>query len=140
MDPAGRQHRSPAGGPFSNTAYSPASRDGVRSELVQKIATESPHLLRRDVERVVNVVMGAMTEALGRGERVELRGFGSFSVGRRDARAGRNPKTGESVEVGAKLDPKFRASKIPLACMNGTPGERFDGAANTTRLVDYSHE
>lgn len=99
----------------------------VRSELVQKIATESPHLLRRDVERVVNVVMGAMTEALGRGERVELRGFGSFSVGRRDARAGRNPKTGESVEVGAKLAPKFRASKIPLACMNGTSGERFDG-------------
>lgn len=95
----------------------------IRSELVQKIANENPHLLRRDVERVVNVVMGAMTEALGRGERVELRGFGSFSVGRRDARTGRNPKTGEPVEVGAKHAPKFRASKKLLARMNGIPGE-----------------
>lgn len=96
----------------------------VRSELVQKIADENPHLFRHDVERVVNIILGVIVDSLGRGERVELRGFGSFSVGRREARSGRNPRTGEPVEVDAKHAPKFRASKKLLSRMNETTADR----------------
>ena len=72
----------------------------IRSELIQKIADENPHLYQRDVERIVNTIFEEIIEALARGDRVELRGFGAFSVKKRDARAGRNPRTGESVAVG----------------------------------------
>ena len=65
----------------------------IRSELVQIIADENPHLFQRDVERIVNTVFDEITNALAKGERVELRGFGAFSVKRRDARMGRNPRT-----------------------------------------------
>jgi len=70
----------------------------IRSELIQKIAEENPHLFQRDVERIVATIFDEITEALARGERVELRGFGAFSVKKRDARVGRNPRTGESVD------------------------------------------
>jgi integration host factor subunit beta len=63
----------------------------IRSELVQLIADENPHLFQRDVERIVNTVFDEITNALAKGERVELRGFGAFSVKKRDARMGRNP-------------------------------------------------
>ena len=69
----------------------------IRSELIQKIADENPHLYQRDVEKIVNVVFDEIIEAMARGDRVELRGFGAFSVKQRDARVGRNPRTGESV-------------------------------------------
>ena len=71
----------------------------IRSELIQKIADENPHLYQRDVERIVNTIFEEITDAMSRGDRVELRGFGAFSVKQRDARVGRNPRTGESVEV-----------------------------------------
>ena len=71
----------------------------IRSELIQKIADENPHLYQRDVERIVNTIFDEIIEAMARGDRVELRGFGAFSVKKRDARIGRNPRTGESVEV-----------------------------------------
>ncbi len=74
----------------------------IRSELIQKIADENPHLYQRDVERIVNTVFEEIIEAMARGDRVELRGFGAFSVKKRDARTGRNPRTGEAVAVEEK--------------------------------------
>ena len=83
----------------------------IRSELIQIIADENPHLYQRDVERIVNTVFDTITEALADGGRVELRGFGAFSVKHRDARTGRNPRTGEAVEVEAKAVPFFKTGK-----------------------------
>ena len=74
----------------------------IKSELVQKIGEQNPHLYQRDVENIVNSILEAITNALAEGDRVELRGFGAFSVKNRGARIGRNPKTGERVEVDEK--------------------------------------
>jgi integration host factor subunit beta len=84
----------------------------IRSELVQKIADENPHLTLRHVERIVNTIFDEIIEALAKGERVELRGFGAFSVKSRDARMGRNPRTGESVAVEQKKVPFFKTGKL----------------------------
>ena len=83
----------------------------IKSELITKLASENPHLTRTDVERVVNTMLESMTEAMERGGRVELRGFGAFSVRGRPARSGRNPRTGETVEVEAKAVPFFKSGK-----------------------------
>ncbi|MDP8916208.1 MAG: integration host factor subunit beta [Pseudomonadota bacterium] len=83
----------------------------IKSELIAKLAAENPHLTRADVERVVNTVLETMTAALEGGGRVELRGFGAFSVRGRPARSGRNPRTGEAVEVRAKAVPFFKSGK-----------------------------
>ena len=83
----------------------------IKSELIQKLAEENPHLYQRDVERIVSSVFDEITEALANGDRVELRGFGAISVKHRDARIGRNPRTGESVEVPAKRAPFFKTGK-----------------------------
>lgn len=91
----------------------------IKSELIQQIAEENPHLYQRDVERIVSVVFEEITAALSRGDRVELRGFGAFSVKARDARMGRNPRTGESVPVAAKKVPFFKAGKELRERMNG---------------------
>ncbi len=91
----------------------------IRSELIQKIADDNPHLFQRDVERIVNTIFHEITEALARGERVELRGFGAFSVKHRDARTGRNPRSGESVEVEAKSVPFFKTGKLLRDRLNG---------------------
>jgi integration host factor subunit beta len=90
----------------------------IKSELIAKLAGENPHLTRADVERVVNTVLDRMTEALEEGGRVELRGFGAFSVRERPARAGRNPRTGETVEVAAKAVPFFKSGKELRARLN----------------------
>ncbi len=84
----------------------------IRSELIQKIAEENPHLFQRDVERIVNTVFEEIIEAMARGDRVELRGFGAFSVKRREARQGRNPRTGETVSVEEKHVPFFKTGKL----------------------------
>ncbi len=84
----------------------------IRSELVQKLAEENPHLYQRDVERIVAAIFDEIIEAMARGDRVELRGFGAFSVKRRDARTGRNPRTGETVSVEEKHVPFFKAGKL----------------------------
>ena len=84
----------------------------IRSELIQKIADENPHLYQRDVERIVNTIFEEIIEALARGDRVELRGFGAFSVKKGDARAGRNPRTGDSVAVEEKHVPFFKTGKL----------------------------
>lgn len=83
----------------------------IKSELIQKLADENPHLFQRDVERIVSSVFDEVTEALARGDRVELRGFGAFSVKHRDARMGRNPRTGEAVSVPEKRAPFFKTGK-----------------------------
>lgn len=83
----------------------------IKSELIEKLAAENTHLTHAEVERVVNVVLGQMVDALGAGGRVELRGFGAFSVRGRPARAGRNPRTGETVDVPAKSVPFFKSGK-----------------------------
>lgn len=91
----------------------------IRSELIQKIAEENPHLVQRDVERIVNTVFSEITDALASGNRVELRGFGAFSVKKRDARIGRNPRTGESVHVEEKFVPFFKTGKLLRDRLNG---------------------
>ncbi|NRB35365.1 MAG: integration host factor subunit beta [Rhodobacteraceae bacterium] len=91
----------------------------IRSELIQLIADENPHLYQRDVERIVNTVFEEVTNAMARGDRVELRGFGAFSVKKRDARVGRNPRTGESVSVEEKHVPFFKTGKLLRDRLNG---------------------
>jgi len=83
----------------------------TKSELTADLTAANPHLTSRDVELIVATVFDEITAALARGDRVELRGFGAFSVRRRDARAGRNPRTGEPVPVAEKAVPFFKAGK-----------------------------
>jgi integration host factor subunit beta len=91
----------------------------IRSELVQKISDENPHLYQRDVERIVSTVFEEIIEAMASGNRVELRGFGAFSVKKRDARVGRNPRTGDSVPVEEKHVPFFKTGKALRDRLNG---------------------
>ena len=91
----------------------------IRSELIQKIADENPHLYQRDVERIVNTIFDEVTSAMSRGDRVELRGFGAFSVKQRDARVGRKPRTGETVKVDEKHVPFFKTGKLLRDRLNG---------------------
>lgn len=83
----------------------------TRSELIAELAVANPHLMGRDVELIVSTVFDEITAALSRGERVELRGFGAFTVKRRTARTGRNPRTGAAVPVQEKAVPFFKAGK-----------------------------
>ena len=83
----------------------------LRSELVTRLAEERPHLPIKRVEQAVDIIFEEISAALERGDRVELRGFGAFSVRQREARKGRNPRTGESVSVPAKKVPFFKAGK-----------------------------
>ena len=91
----------------------------IKSELVQFIADRKPHLFQRDVENIVNSVFEEISNALSEGNRVELRGFGAFSVKNRPARAGRNPKTGEQVSVDEKWVPFFKTGKELRDRLNG---------------------
>jgi len=83
----------------------------TRSELIARIAQKNPHLYQRDVERIVSTIFEEIADALANGDRVELRGFGAFSVKHREARVGRNPRTGESVDVAEKTVPFFKTGK-----------------------------
>ncbi len=83
----------------------------IKSELVQIISEQNPHLYQRDVENIVNAILTEITEALADGDRVELRGFGAFSVKHRAPRIGRNPRTGDRVEVEEKWVPFFKTGK-----------------------------
>ena len=84
----------------------------IKSELVQKIADENSHLSHREVERLVSTIFDEIINALASGRRVELRGFGAFSVKSRPGRLGRNPRTGEQVEVAKKKVPYFKTGKL----------------------------
>ncbi len=83
----------------------------TKSELIQRIAESNPHLYHRDVERIVSTIFDEVGQALSRGDRVELRGFGAFSVKRRDARIGRNPRTGTAVAVTEKFITFFKTGQ-----------------------------
>lgn len=90
----------------------------TRSELIEKIATENPHLMQADLTRVTDVIFAEITEAVSNGGRVELRGFGAFQAKQRGARLSRNPRTGGEVHVDAKQVVAFKASKNLLARIN----------------------
>jgi integration host factor subunit beta len=92
----------------------------IKSELIAVLAAENPHLTHRDVERVVGVIFERVIRALEQGGRVELRGFGAFSVRSRPARSGRNPRTGEAVHVPAKHVPFFKSGKELRARLNAS--------------------
>ena len=83
----------------------------TKSELIQRIAELNPHLYQRDVERIVSTIFDEIADALARGDRVELRGFGAFSVKQRGSRVGRNPRTGAAVQVAEKSIPFFKTGK-----------------------------
>jgi len=83
----------------------------VKSELIMRLAERNPHLYQRDIERIVSTIFEEVSIALARGDRVELRGFGAFSVKRRAARMARNPRTGASVSVEEKFVPFFKTGK-----------------------------
>ena len=94
----------------------------TKSDLIQRLAERNPHLYLRDIEKIVDTIFEEITQALVDGNRVELRGFGAFSVKSRDARMGRNPRTGESVHVEAKRLPFFKTGKGLRERLNGASG------------------
>ena len=93
----------------------------IKSELVLRLAQRYPHLFHRDVERIVSTILEEVAASLASGKRVELRGFGVFSVKVRSSRTGRNPRTGQPVSVGEKRAPYFRTGKELRERLNGGP-------------------
>ena len=83
----------------------------IKSQLIQDITDQNPHLYIKDVERIVNTIFSEITKSLADGRRVELRGFGAFSVQKRKERIGRNPRTGDAVNVSEKYIPRFKSGK-----------------------------
>ncbi len=100
----------------------------TKSELIAELATANPHLRGADVERIVATIFDEITVALARGERVELRGFGAFTVKHRNARTGRSPRTGEAVPVDEKAVPFFKAGKELRERVNRTQPARSNAA------------
>ena len=94
----------------------------TKSDLILRLAEKYPHLLQRDIERIVNTVFDEISNALARNSRVELRGFGAFSVKQREARQGRNPRTGANVSVSEKFVPFFKTGKQLRDRLNGIEG------------------
>jgi len=93
----------------------------TRSELIAALAAANPHLRQPDVELIVSTIFDEISAALARGDRVELRGFGAFTAKKRDARTGRNPRTGEAVAVTGKAVPYFKPGKELRERVNGGP-------------------
>ncbi len=100
--------------------------DMIKSELIGRIASQNPHLYQRDIENIVNAIFDEIVKALGRGDRVELRGFGVFSPKRRGARTGRNPKTGAEVQVAQKVIAFFKTGKEMRARLNQETARSVD--------------
>jgi integration host factor subunit beta len=96
----------------------------IKTKLIQRIAAKTPHVSQRNIEKIVNIILDRIVEAMVRGDRVELRGFGTFSVRFREARIGRNPRTGEPVTVARKAFPRFKPGK--------EMGERLNRKRGTT--------
>ena len=90
----------------------------VKSELIQRICSQNPHLYQRDIDKIVSAIFDEMVEAMRRGDRVELRGFGALSVRLRAPRQGRNPRTGAAVTVAKKAWPFFKTGKDMRARLN----------------------
>lgn len=108
----------------------------IKSELVALLADANPHLYQRDVERIVNTIFDEITTALSKGERVELRGFGAFSVKKRPARTGRNPRTGEPVHVEEKHVPFFKTGKELRDRLNARKREEEAAAVSEPPAAD----
>jgi integration host factor subunit beta len=110
-------------------------RKMTKSELILRIGELNPHLYHRDVERIVTAIFEEITNALARQDRVELRGFGAFSVKQRDARKGRNPRTGETVAVDEKVVPFFKTGKELRDRLNS----RADAPAPAAKPAEPAH-
>lgn len=95
----------------------------TKSELIEKLAYKQNNLSSKDVERAVKILLEQMSESLSSGERIEIRGFGSFSLHHRPPRVGRNPKTGASVELSEKYVPHFKPGKLLRERVNGYPDD-----------------
>jgi integration host factor subunit beta len=104
----------------------------IKSELIERISTQNLHLLARDIEKIVTAILDEIIDALSRGDRVELRGFGAFSVRRRGARQGRNPRTGVAVSVAKKAIPHFKTGKQMHARLNRETAQPGDDIPQTT--------
>ncbi|WP_020562925.1 integration host factor subunit beta [Methylosarcina fibrata] len=100
----------------------------TKSELIEALARQQPHLPLKDVELAVKCIIEKMNQALSSGERIEIRGFGSFSLHLRPPRMGRNPKTGESVALSKKYVPHFKPGKELR--------DRVDAASSTCEIID----
>jgi integration host factor subunit beta len=100
----------------------------TKRDLIEEVVKLHPQFSRRDAEVMVNAVFDSMTEALSRGDRIEIRSFGSFVVKHRQAREGRNPKTGTIVSVSAKRVPFFKVGKELRLRVNGQPWTPEDSA------------
>ncbi len=98
----------------------------TKSQLISLLAEKNPHLFMRDVERIVDTIFEEITAALVKGDRVELRGFGAFSIKSRESRTGRNPRTGETVYVAAKRLPFFKTGKALRERLNGGAADAGD--------------
>jgi integration host factor subunit beta len=94
----------------------------TKSELIARLAERNPRLVARDADEAVNTMLDAMTEALASGQRIEIRGFGSFALNYRPPRLGRNPKSGDRVQVPAKYVPHFKAGKELRERVDGEEG------------------
>jgi integration host factor subunit beta len=99
----------------------------IKSELVARVAAANPHLYQRDVENIVNAILEEIADALARRDRVELRGFGAFSVKQRNARLGRNPRTGDAVAVERKAVPFFKTGKEMRMRLNKGADDQANG-------------
>ena len=109
----------------------------IKSQLIQNITDQNPHLYIKDVERIVNTIFSEITKSLSEGRRVELRGFGAFSVQKRKERVGRNPRTGDAVNVSEKYIPRFKSGKelrIKLNSANSTTGSISSSNETDTEL------
>ncbi|MGY8736932.1 MAG: integration host factor subunit beta [bacterium] len=105
----------------------------TKSGLIEEVAKRTPHISKKDTEVVVNTIFDAMIESLRGGDRIEIRGFGSFQVKIREARDGRNPKTGEPVHISAKRTPFFKVGKELKEMVDSLPAEdqSADASENT---------
>jgi integration host factor subunit beta len=105
----------------------------VKSELIIRLAEMNPHLYQRDIERIVSAIFEEISVALAQGDRVELRGFGAFSVKHRAARVARNPRTGEAVQVSEKQVPFFKTGKELRQSLNTDLSRRGDIGAEIAK-------
>lgn len=99
----------------------------TKSELIARLAERNPRLVARDADEAVNTMLDAMTDALAGGQRIEIRGFGSFALNYRPPRLGRNPKSGDRVQVPAKYVPHFKAGKELRERVDGEEGSDAAG-------------
>ena len=106
----------------------------IKSQLIQNITDQNPHLYIKDVERIVNTIFSEITKSLSEGRRVELRGFGAFSVQKRKERVGRNPRTGHAVHVSEKYIPRFKSGKELRIKLNSA--NRVTGSISSSNETD----